>query len=144
MQQLVMKRRIDAPMSHVFAAWCKPALIQRWFAPGDMHVPEASADLRQGGRYRIVMQAPDGKQHIVGGEYLAIQPDRALEFTWQWEGSDARTRVRVDLEPSSGGGDSRIFSALTGPIEMFPKLRGRLGHNVFVVLWISQPTDLKS
>ena len=103
MQPLVMTRRIDAPVARVFAAWCDPAVIQRWFAPGDMHVPEASADARPGGRYRIVMQAPDGKQHIVVGEYLDLQADRAIEFTWQWEGSEAITRVRVDLRPVDAG-----------------------------------------
>jgi uncharacterized protein YndB with AHSA1/START domain len=103
MQQLVMTRRIDLPVARVFAAWCDPLLIRRWFAPGDMHVPEAQADARPGGRYRIVMQEPDGKQHIVGGEYLDIQKDRRLEFTWQWEGSEATTRVRIDLQSLDAG-----------------------------------------
>ncbi len=104
MQQLVMNRHIEAPVARVFAAWCDPAVIRRWFAPGDMHVHEASADARPGGRYRIVMQAPDGKQHIVGGEYIDIRDNEKIEFTWAWEGSPAPTRVRVDLKPSEAGG----------------------------------------
>ena len=101
-----MHRHIAAPMSRVFAAWTNPEVIRTWFAPGDMHVEEATAEARPGGRYRIVMQQPDGQQHIVGGEFLALHPDDLVEFSWRWENPDANTtRVRIDLREADGGTD---------------------------------------
>ena len=97
MHTLTLTERFAAPVERVFDAWSSSTEVSRWFAPGDMRVPEANIDFRPGGRYRIVMQETDGAQHIVTGEYHEIVPNRRLAFTWQWEGSDAVTFVELEF-----------------------------------------------
>lgn len=70
-------------------------MIKRWFGPGELTVPEAQVDFRVGGVYRVVMRRPDGQTHVIGGIYREIHPNERLCFSWQWEGSDARTEVEL-------------------------------------------------
>lgn len=93
MHTLTLTEILAAPRDRVYQAWTDVAQIRRWFAPGDMRVPEAIADDRPGGRYRIVMERPDGQQHIATGEYHDVVPNERLSFSWRWEGSDATTFV---------------------------------------------------
>jgi uncharacterized protein YndB with AHSA1/START domain len=95
MFELSLNKRCNAPVARVFAAWSSTEQVKRWFAPGDMTVPEASVDFRVGGAYRIVMQDPDGQTHIVGGVYRDIVPNQRLCFTWRWEGSEVTTEVDI-------------------------------------------------
>lgn len=95
MHTLNITETFAAPLAEVFAAWTDVDRIRRWFAPGDKHVPEAVADVRPGGRYRIVMEGPDGERHVITGEYQAVVLDERLAFTWQWEGSEAVTQVEI-------------------------------------------------
>ena len=65
--ELTVSRVIDAPREEVFRAWTDPEEIKRWFGPGEFKTPEAEVDLRPGGSYRFVMQAPDGNTMPVIG-----------------------------------------------------------------------------
>ena len=95
MFQLTINQEFNTPVAKLFHAWCNVEVIKRWFAPGDMSVPEASADVREGGNYRFVMQDTDGTQHIVGGKYQAVIQNQRLVFSWQWEGSPNTTKVTL-------------------------------------------------
>mgnify|MGYP002700097973 FL=1 len=96
MFELTIQRSFNTPVAKLFEAWCKPEIIQKWFAPGSMTVPEAISDLKEGGKYRIVMHDGDeGTDHIVGGEYQNIIKDKFLKFTWQWEGNPMVTQVAI-------------------------------------------------
>jgi len=104
---LTLTRRIDAPPARVFAAWTEPRLIARWWQPvpvGDGDAVRAEIDLRIGGRYRIVIRGADGEEHDVGGEYVEIERDRRLVFTWAWRSTPSRiSRVSVTLAPEGDG-----------------------------------------
>lgn len=95
MHQLTLHKRCNAPVAQVFAAWSQPDIVRRWFAPGDLNVASAEIDFKVGGKYRIVMQRPDGGQHIAVGQYRHIAPNERLCFSWSWEGSDAVTEVEL-------------------------------------------------
>lgn len=97
MHELTLTRRIAADPERVFAAWTQPALMARWFAPGDMTVPEAQAELRIGGAWRVVMLDPNGSRHVVGGTYREIVPPTRLRFSWRWEGSEVESEVAITL-----------------------------------------------
>ena len=103
-EALEIERRFAAPVSLVYAAWTQPEHLQRWHAPGPMTVQSAEADVRVGGRYRIVMRSADGKQeHIVSGVYEVVEPEVRLVYTWNWHpkaGHDpAEMRVTVTFTP---------------------------------------------
>jgi hypothetical protein len=51
---------LPAPIEDVYAAWTQPAAMARWLAP--MGSVEVEADVRVGGRFRVVMIG-DGMTH---------------------------------------------------------------------------------
>lgn len=109
--ELSLTRHIRAPRSVVFAAWTTPELIRRWFTPGDMTPSAAEADVRVGGRYRIVLNgtncAGDHTGEMVAtGEYTAVVPDRKLQFTWTNAGR--QSLVTVELLDAGDGTELRL------------------------------------
>ena len=102
---LSLERTFKAPPDEVWRAWTDPGAMKRWFAPGDeFSVPIAEAEVRVGGRYRIVMKAPDGEQHDVSGVYREVVPNRKLVFTWAWRSTPEReSLVTVLLRPAGSG-----------------------------------------
>jgi uncharacterized protein YndB with AHSA1/START domain len=71
---------LPAPIEDVYAAWTQPEAMARWLAP--MGSAEVEADVRVGGRFRVVMIG-DGMSIQHTGEYLTVEPPRCLSFTWQ-------------------------------------------------------------
>ena len=64
---LTIKRRFNAAPAKVFAAWTDPEKVKRWMSPGEVKMLSAENDARIGGRFRWLMQAPDGEKHDVSG-----------------------------------------------------------------------------
>ncbi len=58
--------------------------------------------MRVGGRFRLGMQIPGGKQaNIATGVYHYIQRPEKLIFTWSWEGDNAsETLVTIEFIPA--------------------------------------------
>ena len=93
---LKITRTCNAPRENVFRAWTDPEVMKKWFAPSaEFSVPEAKAEVNVGGRYRIVMRAPDGEYHRVGGVYREVLPPQKLVFTWAWESTPERESLVV-------------------------------------------------
>jgi len=74
-------------------------------APDDaFKVPLAETDVRVGGRYRFVMQSPDGEQHDVSGVYREVEANRRLVYTWAWKSTPEReSLVTVELRAAGTG-----------------------------------------
>jgi uncharacterized protein YndB with AHSA1/START domain len=81
---LTLTRTLKAPRELVFAAWTDPAHLAQWWAPKNFTNPICEADARPGGRWHIVMRAPDGPfsgDYPCGGVYEHVDPPRRLAFT---------------------------------------------------------------
>ena len=102
---LSLVRTIKAPPEKVFAAWTDPKTLKKWMSPTkEMEVAVAETDLRVGGRYRILMREPDGREHGVVGIYKEIVNPKKLAFTWGWENSaEMNTLVTVELRRKGAG-----------------------------------------
>jgi uncharacterized protein YndB with AHSA1/START domain/peroxiredoxin len=88
--------------------WTDPASIRRWFAPG-MVVRECECRCEVGGKYRFVCAYANGQECTVQGEFLTVEPEKKLVYTWNVSGTHqdvADTLVTVMFEPVSEGGDS--------------------------------------
>jgi uncharacterized protein YndB with AHSA1/START domain len=83
-EQLRLERTFAAPREEVFRAWTEPEVLRRWWAAAPTwECPVAETDVRVGGRYRLTMRDPDsGKEHTVGGEYVAVESPQRLVYTW--------------------------------------------------------------
>jgi uncharacterized protein YndB with AHSA1/START domain len=101
---LTLKRRINAAPEKVFSAWIDPEKVKRWMGPGEVKVLQVESDPRTGGRYRWLMQAPDGEQHDVSGVYREVIPNQKLVFTWAWKSTPEReSLVTVEVKPDGDG-----------------------------------------
>ncbi|WP_270934684.1 SRPBCC family protein [Falsiroseomonas oryzae] len=101
---LTLVRRIKAPVSRVWAAWTTPALMMLWFGPHHTRAEEAEADLRHGGRFRVVLREDNGARHEATGLYAEIEPERRLVFSWNWVSTPERvSRVTVELRAIAEG-----------------------------------------
>ena len=87
---LTIKRRFNASPQKVFSAWTDPEKVKRWMGPREVKMLRAEGDARVGGRFRWVMQAPDGEEHDVSGIYREVVPNEKLVFTWAWKTTPER------------------------------------------------------
>src|SRR6202795_4563629 len=105
---LQIRRVYPVPVAAVYAAWTDPAQVKHWMGPSDdFGEAEVTTDVRVGGRYRIVMRAPDGEVHRVGGIYREIVPNKKLVYTWAWESTPERESV-VTIELRAAGGGTEL------------------------------------
>ena len=57
---LHLEKVLHAPKERVFAACVEPEKLARWWGPAGFTTLSVDLDVREGGRYRITMQPPDG------------------------------------------------------------------------------------
>lgn len=98
-----LTRVVRASREDVYDAFTDPDLLPQWWGPADYTVAEAQTDPRPGGRYLLVMRAPDGTEYPVTGSYIqADRPDRvvmtdeAFELPQDWQ--DLKQEYRGEEE----------------------------------------------
>ena len=98
MSSLIVERAVTSPVERVWIAFTTDALAT-WFWP-PLWDTSVQLDVQVGGRYRVASAVSD---MAVSGEYLAIDPGRALVQSWQWDGDDEVTTVTIALRPTDAG-----------------------------------------
>tara|TARA_R110002096_G_scaffold24713_12_gene77777 strand:+ start:3044 stop:3472 length:429 start_codon:yes stop_codon:yes gene_type:complete len=99
---LTCKRTIKASPEQVYNAWLTPETMMKFMSPGpDMHVREARADARVGGRFFVMMVGKSDLPH--GGSYKVLTPHSRIVFTWEAPWSAPDTEVELLLAPVNGG-----------------------------------------
>jgi uncharacterized protein YndB with AHSA1/START domain len=78
---LVLERTVDVPPRLVWRAWTTPEHLMPWFCPKPWQTTECEIDLRPGGRFRTVMQGPEGQRFDNTGCYLEVVPEKRLVWT---------------------------------------------------------------
>jgi uncharacterized protein YndB with AHSA1/START domain len=101
-ERVVIERVLPASPAEVYEAWTTPDTMARFICPGDM-TSTVDADVRVGGRFRIVMH--DGPRDVEHrGEYRVLEPGRRLAFTWASAATGwAPTLVTIELAPHQDG-----------------------------------------
>lgn len=79
---LVVMGRFDAPVERVFRAWTDPDEVTKWFGRNPGYLVSASIDLRPGGKWQFVTERTETQMSAFEGEYLDVQPNAKLAFTW--------------------------------------------------------------
>jgi uncharacterized protein YndB with AHSA1/START domain len=94
---------IAAPPERVFHALTSREIVEWWVNPGVFDTREWSGDVRVGGRWRASGIAR-GAPYVLEGEYLEVDPPRALAHTWHLVGSpEATSTVRFALAKTERG-----------------------------------------
>jgi uncharacterized protein YndB with AHSA1/START domain len=107
-RSLRIERTFRASADAVFDAWTSPEVMRRWLHAGaDWETPEAEVDLRVGGRIRIVMRSPDGREAGMGGEFLLIDRPYRLVMTWTFDDILANEQL-IELTFSETEGSTTV------------------------------------
>lgn len=90
-----LEKVLRAPAERVFLACVEPENLAEWWGPAGFTAPSVDLDVREGGRYRITMQPPDGEAFHLRGEFSEVDPPRRLVYTFEWEEPDPDDRETV-------------------------------------------------
>jgi uncharacterized protein YndB with AHSA1/START domain len=80
-REFTFTREYDAPRELVFRAWTDPRHVAQWWGPGGFTNPVCEWDARPGNAIHVVMRAPDGTEHGMGGEFREVVAPERLVFT---------------------------------------------------------------
>jgi len=102
-EQLNLSHTFAANMSTVYRAWTDPAMLRHWWGPLGCELTICEVDLRPGGQWRYGIGTAGGDREVFG-EYISVDPERLLVFSWQWaheEGHPEKTIVTVKFQAES-------------------------------------------
>lgn len=74
-----------ASPARVFDTWTTPEYVRRWFGLASLNTVACDIDLRVGGSWRWVQEAPDGQRMVFAGEYVEIDPPHRLVYTERFD-----------------------------------------------------------
>ena len=83
---------LEFPVAVVYAAWISEKTV---ISPTEKLVIEPCP----GGVYRLIMS----NDAVMNGIFSEVSPNRRLNYSWQWEGSDEITEVEVVFEARPDG-----------------------------------------
>lgn len=84
--EIHITRSFNAPVELVFKTWTDPELIPRWWGPAYLTTTVEQMQPRDGGSYRIVQRAPDGKVHGFRGAYHTVKAPHLIISTFEYDG----------------------------------------------------------
>jgi uncharacterized protein YndB with AHSA1/START domain len=101
-RELVVTRTVNGPARLVFEAWTKPELFKRWWVPKSFGLSLVSyeADIRVGGKYRLVFSHDGSTTMAFFGTYLEVTPHSRL--VWTNEEGDGQVVTTVTFEEKNG------------------------------------------
>jgi uncharacterized protein YndB with AHSA1/START domain len=121
----------DAPREEVWKEWTEPERFADWYgADAEVPLDTVEMDVREGGKWRLVMRAQRGTIHW-DGEYLEVEEPERLVFTVTDEpDSDLYGRCTVELT-DLGEGRTEMRFEQTGPLPPGAYKAAREGWKTF-------------
>jgi len=116
-ERITVSTIVTRPVAHVWSCWTDPDHITRWNAASDdWHCPQASNDLRPGGRFASTMAARDGSfSFVFEGVYDAVEQHGRIAYTMP----DGRTcEVRFDPVPEGTRVTEHFDAETVNPAEL--------------------------
>ena len=83
--QILITREFDAPAELVYKAYTTPELVRQWWHANRGEMTVCEIDLRVGGRWRFVQEAPNYGEVAFHGEYKEIVPNERIVSTEVFE-----------------------------------------------------------
>ena len=108
--EIRITRWLHAPRELVYRAWTDPTMLVHWFGCAAFSTLSATADVREGGDWRVLMRSPEGEDFPAYGRYVELSPVQRIVLSHQWEKLVAGvnpahhpTEVTVELFEENGG-----------------------------------------
>ena len=108
--EIRITRVFNAPPQLVWNAWTDAAMLVHWFGCAAFSTTHATADVRVGGTWRVIMVAPTGEEFPAYGTYLEVREPELLRLSHHWEKTVAGvnparhiTEVTVEFQEVQGG-----------------------------------------
>jgi uncharacterized protein YndB with AHSA1/START domain len=127
---LTLQRFFPVAPDKVWRAWTDPQALAQWFRPEASYlISIAEADVRVGGRFRILMVDGAGEKFDLAGVYREVVPGRKLVMTWGWREKQPghESLLTVTLSPSNQG--TRLELRHDGYVDMENQLTHEQGWN---------------
>lgn len=83
-REIVFERVYDAPPERVFAAFCDPKLVARWWGSAGAKLVVETMDVRPGGAWRFVETDAKGKRSTFSGNYVEVKPPSRIVSTLRY------------------------------------------------------------
>lgn len=96
-REIVLSRVYDAPRELVFEAWTDARHLCEWFGPTGYTCTTREADIREGGRWRFDMRAPDGNVYQSRIAFLTMRAPELIVYDHGSDIDDDPRRFRVTL-----------------------------------------------
>jgi len=148
-EQILITREFAVPKELVYRAFTTPELVERWWTAKRGQMTTCEIDLRVGGKWRYVMQTPDGSEVGFHGEYREIVPNERIVSTEIFEGmpeglpeevsvntatfteENGRTKLEILVQHSSkafrdGHIESGMESGLQDAMDLLEEVAGSL------------------
>lgn len=121
-REITITREFNAPRRLVFEAMTQPEHVRNWYGPRYLTITQCEIDLRPGGKWRYVLNAPDGSEHAFSGVYREITPFERLVTTEGYEAiPGAEYLSTLTLEERNGK------TLMTNHL-LYPSIEQRDGH----------------
>ena len=106
---VVLERFFDAPRELVYRVMTDPKLVSEWWGPRRLKTEVVEMDVRVGGTWAFNNIDEDGTVYEFRGEYLELDPPRAITQTFEFLGAPGMVSTeRLTLTEADGGTQVRV------------------------------------
>lgn len=100
---LQVTRLIAASPERVFDAWATRAQWAAWIGPEGVICDVLLHEPHAGGRYKLIMNLPNGNTMPIVGTFKTVERPVRLAFTWALETHPHDSLVTITLRDAGGG-----------------------------------------
>lgn len=114
--ELVIVRRLKAPLDLVWKAITDPDQINQWCAPGGFTIQHHRGELEVGQPWSMAMTMENGYSMEMGGEFTHIISGQRLSFTHRWKNEDGsfKPTTQIDYHLTEKDGMTTLTFVQTG------------------------------
>ncbi|GAB11768.1 hypothetical protein GOARA_088_00310 [Gordonia araii NBRC 100433] len=102
---LTVERTMAATPEQIWAAWTAPAAIALWWGPDGFTSDVRELDVRDGGRFDVVMRGPDGSEFTNRYVFDDVEPGRRAVYVHQGSPEHGLAPSRSVVAIEGGVGD---------------------------------------
>ena len=122
---LTIERTFNASIDLVWTAWTSAEHITQWWGPKGMETKVVAHEFTVGGRWKYIMQMPDGSDFIAEGQYLEIEAPNKLVTTANFKPMTEGVTLEVLLR--ADGDKTHFVFNVVHPSEEYCKQQEAMG-----------------